>query len=187
MDEFYFLFGTSVKHLDLMWHWKRRNCSLWYSVHLRPLWRGFPLLLTAIQLYQPMPVGFRPCSLSSTWAHCVPLASSPFSSLSENWWLRQGCSYVGKVLAKSGNKALKARAKPILSPPNPGSWLQQWFSAAAGTPLCISDLVHTYYVLHFRRATPSVLILLSCYIQKLPLWIPQPGQPSYPSKRKSVV
>ena len=166
---------------------KKRNCSLQYSVHLRPLWRGFPLLLTAIHLYQPKPVGFRPCSLSSVWARCLPLASSPFSPRSENWWLGRGCNCIGKALAKSGNKAQKARVKLILSPPNPGPWLQQWLSAAAGTPLCISGLVHTHYVLHFVRATASFLILFPCYIQKLPLRIPQSGQPSYPSEHKSVV
>lgn len=55
---------------------KKKNGSLWYSVHLRPLWRGFPLLLTAIQLYQPKPVGFQPCSLSST-RHVVYLWLPP--------------------------------------------------------------------------------------------------------------
>lgn len=32
---------------------KKRNCSLQYCIHLRQLWRSFPLLLTAVQLYQP--------------------------------------------------------------------------------------------------------------------------------------
>lgn len=147
---------------------KKRNCSLRNSVHLRPFWTGFPLLLAAIQLYQPKPVGFQPCFLCSTWARCEPLASS-LLSMSENWWLGQGCNYIGKALAKSGNKAQKARVKPVLSPPNPGSWLQQWLSAAAGFLLCISEQVHTHYVLcYFLSATVSLLILFPCYIQKLP-------------------
>lgn len=159
---------------------KKRNCSLQYSAHLRPLWRGFPLLLTAIQLHQPKPVVFQPCSLSFTWSHHVLSVSSPFSPQSENWWLGWRCNYIGKCLAKSGNKTQKARVKPILSPPNPGSLLQQWLSAAAGTPLCITDLVHSHYVLYFLRATASLLVLFPFYIQELPLSIPQSGQPSHP-------
>lgn len=148
---------------------KKRNCSLRYSVHLRPLWRDFPLLLTAVQLYQPKPVGFQPCSPCSAWARHAPLASSPFSPQSENRWLGWGCNYTGKALAKSGNKTQTARAKPVLSPPNPGSWLQQWLPAAAVMLLCIQDLVNTHYVLQFLRATASLLILFPCCIQKLPL------------------
>lgn len=98
---------------------KKRNCSLQYSAHLRPLWRGSLLLLTAIQLHQSKPVGFQPCSLSPTWAHHVLLVSSPFSAQCENWWLGWRCKYIAKSLAKSGNKAQKARLKPILSLLNP--------------------------------------------------------------------
>lgn len=181
MDEFYFLFGTSVEHLDLMWHWKRRNCSLWYSVHLRPLWRGFPLLLTATQLYQPMPVGFRPCSLSSTWAHCVPLASSPFSSQPENWWLRQGCSYVGKVWHSQETKHWKQERSPYWVHPiqDPGSSIgsqqlqaphsasQTWF-----TPMTSSTFVELHHP--FSYYSPAISRNSHCeYPNQGSLHIPQ--------------
>lgn len=168
---------------------KKRYCSLCYSVHLKIFWRGFPLLLTTIQLYQSKPEGFQPCFLIAAGHVACPWLLHPaLYSMRTGAWDVDATTRERLQQSQESKEEWSTSCISVAS--DPGYWsgfrshrLPALYLRPALYPLMSST---TFLELHH-----PFLLLLShispCYIQKLPQWISQSEQPSQSSQHESLV